>query len=143
MAERFSEDGVSFSYPENWRLEREEGEDGWTVSLYSPAGTAFALFSLDRSTPLAEEMAETTLEALRDDYAELEAEPCVEKLAGQMAVGHDVSFFSLDLTNTCWTRSLYCEAGTLLVLCQTSDLEEETAEPVLRAICASLEVETE
>jgi hypothetical protein len=143
MAEHFSEDGISFRYPENWRLEREEGEDGWTVSVYSPSGTAFALFSLDRRTPLAEDMAETTLEALRDDYPELEAEPCIDSLAGQMAVGHDISFFSFDLTNTCWTRSIYGEAGTLLVLCQTSDLEEKTATQVLRAICASLEVETE
>ena len=33
-----------------------------------------------------------------------------------MAVGHDINFFSLDLTNTCWTRSLYGDRGTLLVL---------------------------
>ena len=60
-----------------------------------------------------------------------------------MARGHDISFFSLDLTNTCWTRSFYSGAGTVLVLCQANDLELDDYEPVLRAICASLEVEEE
>ena len=35
------------------------------------------------------------------------------------------------------------DAGTVLVLCQTNDLELEEYEPVLRAICASLRVEEE
>ena len=58
-----------------------------------------------------------------------------------MAVGHDIHFFSFDLTNTCWTRSLYSDAGTLLVMCQANDLELEDYEPVMRAICSSLQVE--
>jgi hypothetical protein len=91
--------------------------------------------------PPAEELSETALEALREDYPQLEAEERVDSLAGQMAVGHNVRFFSLDLTNTCWTRSLYTAQGTVLVMCQTNDLELEKNEPVLRAICASLRVE--
>jgi hypothetical protein len=140
MSRQFEEDGVSFRYPESWALEREEAEDGWTVSLQSP-GTAFAVLSLDRSQPLTEEVIETTLEALKADYPELEAEACVDTLAGQMAVGYDINFFSMDLSITCWARSLYCEAGTLLVLCQVGDIEQGEYEPALRAVCASLEVE--
>jgi hypothetical protein len=142
MSKHFQEDGVSFAYPESWHLEREEAEGGWTVVVQSP-GTAFLTVTLDTNTPPTEEVAETVLEALRSDYPGLEARPCVETLAGQMAVGHDIEFFSFDLTNTCWTRSLYTDAGTLLVLCQTNDLELEEYEPVLRAICASLKVEGE
>jgi hypothetical protein len=71
----------------------------------------------------------------------LEAEARVETLAGQMAVGHDLHFFSFDLTNTAWTRTFSVEPGTLLVLCQATDAELETAAPVLRAITASLKVE--
>ena len=50
-------------------------------------------------------------------------------------------FFSLDLTNTCWTRSFYSSEGTVLVLWQVNDLELEHAEPVLKAICSSFRVE--
>jgi hypothetical protein len=136
---QFQEDGVSFCYPETWRLEREENETGWVVLLQSP-DTAFALISLDNSLPTTEETAEAALGALRSDYPNLEAEERIDTLAGQMAVGHDIRFFSFDLTNTCWTRSIYSETGTLLVLCQANDLELEQHEPVLRAICASLQV---
>src|SRR5262249_2381203 len=104
-------------------------------------GTAFMLLRCDDSMPPAEEVAETALEALRADYPELEAEPRVEQLAGRTAVGHDVRFFQFDLTNTCWTRSFRSDAGTVLLLCQASDLEEDTYVPTLKAVCASLAVE--
>jgi hypothetical protein len=142
MSKHYQEDGVSFDYPAAWRLEREEAEDGWTVSVQSP-GTAFLTVTLDAQMPGTEEVAEAVLEALRSDYPNLEARPRIETLAGQMAVGHDIEFFSFDLTNTCWTRTLYTDTGTLLVLAQTNDLELEEYEPVLRAICASLKVEGE
>ena len=76
---------------------------------------------------------EAALDALREEYEDLEADDCVEAVAGQPAVGHDVRFFSLDLTNTCWTRSFYSSRGTVLVLCQANDLELDKHEPVLRA----------
>jgi hypothetical protein len=142
MSRTFQEDGVSFTYPDSWRLEREETENGWTATLQSP-GTAFLTVTFDGDMPPTEEMAEAALEALRSEYPGLEASPKIDTLAGQMAIGHDIQFFSFDLTNSCWTRSLYADAGTLLVLCQTSDLELEEYEPVLRAICASLAVEEE
>jgi hypothetical protein len=140
MARRFERDGVSFEYPESWRLEREDSADGWTVLLQSP-GTAFVTITLDASMPEAGEVIETALEALRQDYPSLEAEEHVDTLAGQMAIGHNINFISLDLTNTCWTRCFLCDAGTVLVLCQASDDELERFEPVLRAVCASLRVE--
>jgi hypothetical protein len=136
----FREDGISFRYPENWLLEREDGDGGWTVSVQSP-GTAFLVLSCDSSMPVTEEVAEITLEALQEEYPGLEAEPAVETLAGRAAVGHDIQFMSFDLTNTCWTRSFDTEAGTVLLMCQTNDLELEANGPVLKAICASLEVD--
>jgi hypothetical protein len=142
MSREYRSDGVSFRYPDNWRLEREESEDGWTVLLQSP-GTAFLTLTCDHSGADKEEIAEAALDALRADYPALESNPRVDTLAGQMAVGHDIQFFSLDLPNTCWTRSIYSDAGAMLVLCQANDLELEEYEPALRAICASLKVEEE
>jgi hypothetical protein len=142
MIAEFDEAGIRFRYPANWRLEREKSECGWTVLVQSP-GTAFLTLTVDEDTPTTSEMSDTALAALREDYPELEADDCVDSIAGQPAVGHDIRFFSFDLTNTCWTRSFYSPRGTVLVLCQTSDLELEMSEPVLRAICASMEVEEE
>jgi len=86
-------------------------------------------------------VAETALEALREEYPSLEADPRMETLAGQMAVGHDIEFFHLDLTNTCRTRCFYSVAGTVLLMCQFSDLEDDVYGPVLQAVCASLRLD--
>jgi hypothetical protein len=138
----FEDMGIRFKFPENWQLEREDNEAGWTISLQSP-DTAFLMLSLREDMPSTNSMAETALAALKEEYPDLEAEDCVESFAGQPAVGHDIRFFSFDLTNTCWTRSFYSSRGTVLVLCQLNDLEFEKNEPVLRAICASIQVEDE
>jgi hypothetical protein len=142
MVAQFHEGGLRFRYPENWKLERQESEEGWTISLQSPE-TAFMMLCLREDMPTTNELAAAALEALKEEYEDLEAEDCVDSVAGQPAVGHDIRFFSLDLPNTCWTRSFYSAGGTVLVLCQLSDLENETNEPVLRAICASFVVEEE
>ena len=137
MHEDFASDGLSFRYPVGWTLEREDSDEGWTVLLQSP-GTAFALFRLDRSLPTPEEVVTTALNALKEDYPKLEAEPAIENLAGEMAIGHDIEFFSLDLVVHSWTRSFFGPAGTLLVLCQVSDVDADECEPLLRALRASL-----
>ena len=141
MPRVFREGSLSFRYPDNWQLEREDTDHGWTVSVYSP-GTAFLTLSLDADYPDTERVADTALEAMRSEYPELEADERAEQFAGQWAVGHDIWFFSLDLTNTCWTRSFDCPDGTALVLCQVSDIDA-SQEAILRAICASLKLEDE
>ena len=140
MIKEFSQGGVSFRYPDSWALELEEADGGWTVTLQSKE-TAFFVITLDATMPAPEETAKTALEALRSEYPELEADAAVDMLAGEVAVGHDIQFFSLDLANTVWTRCLYCAAGTLLVYWQMNDLELPTMEAVARAVCASLQVE--
>lgn len=140
MSKQFSEDGLSFTYPEEWRLEHEPAENGWTVTLQSP-GAAFAMIQLDRDLPDPRQMVQEALETLRADYPTLEAEATIEALAGEMAVGHDIEFFSLDMLNTCWTRSFYAPAGSVFVLCQATGADEEDYESTLRGICASLRSE--
>src|SRR5215469_14201933 len=103
MVAQFDQEGVRFCYPENWDVQREENEEGWSVLVQSP-DTAFVLISLREDLPTPDEMAETALAALKEDYPDLESDDCVDNLAGQPAVGHDIRFFSLDLTNTAWTR---------------------------------------
>ena len=140
MSAIFKENGLSFFYPENWQLQRDETESGWTVSLQSP-DTAFVLISFDDEMPEPQHMAESALQALQEEYPTLEADAALHEVAGQPACGYDVSFFSFDLTNTCWLRSFYCGQGTVLAMWQANDLDLERLEPVLKAICASLKVD--
>jgi hypothetical protein len=133
----FEQDGIRFLYPENWTLERTELEDGWSVSVQSPDTAFFSLTYEIGETDMASP-AESALNALQEEYPVCEFDSAVETLAGQPAVGYDVRFYSLDLTNTAWIRSFACDEGCVLVLCEVNDLELERNGPVLKAICKSL-----
>lgn len=136
----FNEDGLTFEYPAEWKVDLDRASDGWTATLQSP-GTAFAVVRLDRSLPEPEAMLGATLEALQAEYPDVEAEPALETISGDLAAGHDIDFFSMDLPTACWTRSFYGAAGTVLVLCQVSDLDREVYEPALRALTRSMRTE--
>jgi hypothetical protein len=142
MVAEFNEAGIRFRYPANWQLDRQENEDGWTVTVQSP-DTAFLMLCLREDMPSPDQLVAAALLALKGEYSDLEADDCVESLAGQPALGHNIRFFSLDLTNTCWTRSFDSAQGTVFVMCQINDLELDRNEAVLKAICASLQVDEE
>ena len=140
MIKEFNQDGLSFAYPDDWNLELEPAENGWTATVQSP-GTAFAMVQLDRDLPEPEQMVEQALETLKSDYPSLEAESAMETVAGEMAIGHNIEFFSMDMLNTCWTRCFYGGAGTVFVLCQASGVDREDYEGVLRALTRSMRSE--
>jgi hypothetical protein len=143
MIHTFERDGIRFQYPANWTLESEEDADGgWSVTLQSPE-TAFLLMTLRPDADNAAELADQTLEALKTEYKELDAANAIGTFAGQLAIGHDIDFLTLDTAVTCWTRCVQLLAGPLLVMCQVSEYERERNEPVLRAICASMAIEEE
>jgi hypothetical protein len=143
MISQFNQAGVSFSYPTNWRIEAENsGETEWTVSVHSPA-TAFVLLSLRPDARDPADLADQTLEALKAEYKELDAENRVETIAGHLTIGHDIDFLTVDTAISCRTRCLETPSGPLLVMCQYSEFDREQNEPVLRAIVASLQVEIE
>jgi hypothetical protein len=141
MPARFEREGISFQYPENWEVAPESYGSGWGVSVQSP-GTAFLSLTLDRDSPGIGRTADTALEALRSEYRDLDSAPYSGTLAGLPAVGHDVDFFSFDLTNSAFIRSFATGKGTVLVIGQASDLEEQNF-AVLTAICASMKVADE
>src|SRR6516162_424723 len=117
MSREFARSGIRFEYPDNWTLETEDSGDGWTATVSSP-DTAFMMLSFNPETDDPAELADLALSALKESYPDLEAESAVETLAGQPAIGYDVDFFTLDLTNTCWIRALAGPDGCVLLMCQ-------------------------
>ena len=136
----FDRDGISFRYPENWGVETEEGERGWTITLTSPQ-TAFAIISLRPDARDPADLADQTFEAIKAEYKELDADNAIQTIAGQVAIGHDIDFLTMDTAITCRTRCLETPAGPLLVMCQASEYDRVQNDPVLRAIVASLTIE--
>jgi hypothetical protein len=136
----FEQDGIRFLYPENWSLERGDHDGGWSVTVESNDTAFFTLLYYAEESDMAA-LADSALDTFREEYPLLESDPALETLAGLPAVGHDVRFISLDLTNTAWLRALACEVGCVLILCEINDLELEKNGPVLKAMCKSLKVE--
>ncbi|MCS7015565.1 MAG: hypothetical protein RMJ19_14285 [Gemmatales bacterium] len=139
MPRTFEGHGIRFQYPDNWELEEMEMDPGWMVSVQSP-DTAFMLLSMHPPELTVDEVLETTLAALREDYYDLEHKPIRQRICQRPAKGYNVHFVSLDFTNTCWIRSFRTRRATVLIMCQSNDLELEQSEPVLRAILTSLQL---
>ena len=139
MPVTYQNNGIRFQYPENWQLEEESGESGWTLTLQSP-NTTFLLIS-ERGDEPPEQVLVTVRDVLKGDYPGLEADDTIGSIAGRPAAGVDMQFISLDLPITCGVRSFLSETGTLLVMWQAADLDWENSEAVVKAICSSMQVE--
>src|SRR3954447_10893464 len=139
MTQIYDDGGIRFEYPGDWELEETDDETITTVAVQAPGGLAFALVTMDDSCPAPAEVADQALEALREEYPVLDATPALETIQGHRAVGHDVEFISLDMTNSCTIRSFRTPRRTVFVLAQWSDLEEGDAEATLLAVRRSIE----
>jgi hypothetical protein len=137
MATLYEDDILQFQYPENWMIERQETDEGWTISVQSP-GTAFFLISYYMERPEVNEVLKTALQALQQDYPELETEPFSEKWQQHATRGYDITFFSLDTVNQCQLRALRTSKATILLLSQSSSFDNSTHLAVLDAIRVSM-----
>jgi hypothetical protein len=137
--EVFEEHGVRFEYPSEWAVEVTDEGDVTTVDVQDPGGVAFLLVRIDESCPDPTEVAELALEAMREDYPELDAVPIVETLDGHLATGYDVEFFSLDIANAACIRCFHTPRRTVLVFGQWSDLGEQNLPDLVAGMLRSLE----
>ncbi|AMV35906.1 hypothetical protein [Planctomyces sp. SH-PL62] len=135
----YDEQGLRFDYPPDWVLEETEDGAVRTVAVQAPDGAGFAVIQTDDSRPDPAEIADAALQAMRDDYPDLESRPILETINDHAATGHDLEFVSLDVTNSASIRCFRTPTRTILALGQWSDLDgEETAQQVL-AVVRSIE----
>ena len=138
MPATYAKDGTLFEYPESWRIDTEEaGDDADTVTVYSPGGAFWSVrFEEEQREP--EELVQTALDAMREEYRDLDAEPVRELVGNAELTGVDVNFYCLDLLNTALIRAVRTGRGTCFILCQAEDREFDQLEPVFQAITTSL-----
>jgi hypothetical protein len=135
----FDDYGVRFEYPADWELDITDDGTRTTVSLQSPNEPAFVMVALDTDRPGPAEVADEALDAMRAEYPDLDAVPALETIDGHRAIGHDLEFFTLDMTGSCVIRSFRTDRRTILVFAQWSGLDDEAAEGQIRTLRASLE----
>lgn len=135
----FESYGVRFRYPMDWTVDVSEDGSRATIELLS-LGPAFAIISVDEASPSPSEMADEALEAMRDEYPSLEAEPATQTIDGCEAIGYDASFFSLDLVIHCAIRCFQTPSRTIMVFGQWPEDDEEDAS-AFQGLVRSLEEE--
>jgi hypothetical protein len=139
MTEIYDDHGIRFEYPGDWEIEVTDDGPLTTVAIQAPSGLAFALVTVDDDCPAPAEVADQALDALREEYPVLDAVPALESINGHRAVGHDVEFISLDMTNSCTIRCFRTPRRTVLLFGQWSDLVGEECESTLGAVRRSFE----
>lgn len=138
MPQHFSKLGISFLFPDNWTLDDGDAVAGAkSVTVYSPGG-AFWSVSVHPASAEPEMLAQAAVQAIRDEYAEVEAEPTFAMTAGQKLVGFDLAFYYLDLTNTACVRCFRTPGASYAVFYQAEDHEFTQFEQVFAAMTRSL-----
>ena len=136
----YDDRGIRFAYPEDWEVDVAEDGPRTTVTIQSPGGLAFALVTIDETGAEPEELVAEALDALREEYPTLDESPAADTLAGHRAIGHDVAFISLDLTNACVLRGIRTPRRTLFLLGQWSEMvADDDPEAIIDDLFLSLE----
>ena len=138
MPAKFEKRGIAFQYPDNWTLEEEEVQVGrGSVTVYGPSG-AFWSVTVHPQEVDPNDVARAAVDAMKDEYAEIDTERAAETIAGHQMIGYDLSFYCLDLTSTACVRSLRTGRATYTVFCQAEDRDYATLQAVFQAMTASL-----
>ena len=135
----FERSGIAFQYPQNWTLDDEADGADWVATVQTP-GTALMMVTYREDAEPAE-LGDETVEALREEYPELDAEVTVEALAGQTAIGYDIDFITLDSPVTAKVRVLQAAEGALLIFWQVADKDREHYEALLEAVTSSVRID--
>lgn len=138
MSGAYENFGVEFLYPENWEIV-DERLDEWPyrVSVQSP-GSGYWELQVYPPDIEPSRLCEQVLQAMRQEYPDLESDSVTEYVYDVPAVGYDLTFFSLDLLVVSRLRALEVAGRTYLLICQAESREFERQGPVFDAITKSL-----
>jgi hypothetical protein len=137
MEEIYEGHGISFRYPVYWELTEQVDDEAISITVASPE-TSFWSISLFQDGPSPQEVLESAVEALQEEYAEADIYPSTARIGKRVGVARDVDFVCFELINSAFLRAFQTERFTVLVLYQGFDGELETTRPLLEAISTSL-----
>lgn len=138
MSGRFNENGVQFLFPENWTMIDDAHSDAVVdVMVQAPGGAFWTLQAFDGGLK-TEDLLDTALESLGEEYEDLEASPYEIEIGTSLGVGYDLSFFCLDFLVTGKLLAFVNDERVYLVLYQAEQKDFDEFEAVFQAITTSL-----
>ena len=139
MPEVFEDHGVHFEYPSDWQLEVSEDGPVTTVEVQAPSGLAFALVRTDESCPDPADVADEVLDAMREEYPDLDAAPAMETHPGSPRHRARRRVLLARRHQGATIRCFRTPRRTVLVFGQWSDLGEEDLPELVRDVFRSIE----
>lgn len=130
--------GISFLYPDNWKITDEQGSrPPFEVALQSPGGGLWML-SVFPNLQHSSELIDEVLRTMQSEYEEVEFEPIEETFEGAEVQGYEMNFHFLDFVVTAKVHCFSDGQRTFLVHSQAESKEFAESEPVFRAMMVSL-----
>ncbi len=138
MPAEFRKLGIAFLYPDNWSLDEGDAMAGrGSVTVSSPGGAFCSIGIHPHGTDL-QKLADAAVNAMREEYKELEVDAAREELGARELSGYDISFYYLDLINAATIRCFATDEAVYSVFCQAEDREFDRLRMVFAAITSSL-----
>jgi hypothetical protein len=135
MPKTFQGLGMSFHYPDNWRIV-EMAEDPQAIDAVSFESPETAVLHISRYPASREpdQLLEDAVRSMREEFDEVEQEDLLFDLGDSESFGCDLTFFVLDLIVTSRLLSFQLGEHTYLVQMQAEDREFEKHRGLLRAM---------
>ncbi|MFM7163577.1 MAG: hypothetical protein ACKOGA_15545 [Planctomycetaceae bacterium] len=122
MPTTYRRHGVSLTCPSSWEL-REESEPGELRLNYEQPSTCFWSLTLLFSRPDPEQTIETTLEAFRSEYEEIDIYEAKARVGRRSARAYDIDFLCYEMTSSACVRVFAGPRFTGVIVYQGADPE--------------------
>ncbi|PQO36496.1 hypothetical protein [Blastopirellula marina] len=138
MAAVYDNFGISFSYPENWKLVEEQAQE-WprSASVYSPSD-AFWNVTVHPDDADLREAVDAVVTAMDETYDDFEYEATTETFADYETFGCNMHFYCLDMLVQAQVRAFEFGDAKVLVMFQGEDREFDRLRQVFSAITHDL-----
>ena len=134
----FDAHGLKFTYPADWMLDEQDGDEEVTISLTNGKTSLWSVTLLFGRIP-PQEVIDTALEAFRSEYGNIDEYAASVSLCEYPTIGVDIDFACLELNNSAFMRAFMTGRYTVFVLFQATDDEFDETREVLEAITQSME----
>ena len=138
MPVKYDRAGIRFLYPDNWEIADETSDEQTRSVLVQAPGGAFWSVDLCLQAMDSDILAAQVLQAMQQDYSDLEAEPVTDQIGGRKATGYDMQFYCLDFLVSAKVRSFSACDRKYVVFSQAEDREFEEIDEVFLAITTTL-----
>lgn len=135
----FQGHGISFRYPGYWELEEEQDGDDLILTVAAD-NSCFWLLRLFPECPRTEQVLSSCLNALREEYDDVEEHEFRGTLANLTANCREVTFSCFELLNAAGFRCIQSHHATILVWWQCTDHELDSVRPVFDRITQSVRI---